>query len=232
LVGVGNVADRLPAPAKVLLVRLSGEFAAEMADAPDESAGEADGVLACLDIVDQQVPTARAKIGEETWDRLSENTRHNVCEALGLYHSYQSVPGDGRNYNSFVLGLANAILCEVDVQFSTTLRLKRSIFRDWTYSRLLGEKYQKSLGSLPYLFDILANGHDEAVRRHSAVVRRSGIRLDTLVRFKDDIELLARVRNRAAHGEKIGREDANLVFGTWFGHGALRKLFEAIHPPR
>ncbi|MCI0681813.1 MAG: hypothetical protein L0Y71_06890 [Gemmataceae bacterium] len=224
LAGLKNVVEGLlPAPARVTLVNLKREFAVEMASTPTEDSDEVIVVLKFLDVVDQQVPAARNSIGDGTWDRLSENTRHNVCEALGLYHAYQHVPGDRRNYGTAIVALSNAILSEVDLQLSLALLKRRS-----GYFRQMG--CQKSLGELWHLLDGLQREVDASARKDAQALRARGIQVNKIARVMPELWKLKGVRNPAAHAEKIDREKAALVFSAWFGKGLLREFFEAILP--
>lgn len=229
--GVALFKDYLPISAKVLVERLSREFAAEMQTPSEEVIQEAHTLSEGLLDVDAQEPQALHYLGKGVWEHLSSRTRGMILEAIGVYRSFQQKPGEGGEYGLVFIQLANVIVYEVDVQLSLVLRRRWSVFDDRDYHCILGEKYQRGLGSLPYLFSLLHYGKDKSISRDSTTLKAKGIRLDMLVRLRGDIEELARVRNQSAHaGERIDRERAAVLFGKWFEKRKLKELFEAIMP--
>lgn len=235
--GLANVAGNLPPPARLTLARLANEFATEM-EPVENSAAEASALIAGLADVAGQEEQARTHLGDRLWERLSDQTRCHVRQTLGVFHYFRLTPGDTVGYGIVFVELANAILSEVDVQFSTALRLRSSVFRDRDIRDALcppgvrNSPYSRSLGSVPYLFRLFDSpAHRPAIRRYAAALRADGIRIDTLVRLTPDIEDLVGARNPGAHaGDRIDREQAAVLYNRWFGEGVLRELFGAMHP--
>jgi hypothetical protein len=149
-----------------------------------------------------------------------------------VYHYFQLTPGDTVGYGIVFVELADAILSEVDVQFSTALRLGWSVFRDRHIQAALGPSYSRSLGSVPYLFRLFDGpSHHPAVRRYTAALRGAGVSTDALIHLTPDIEGLVGARNPGTHaGGRIDREQAAVLFNRWFGEGVLRDLFGAMNP--
>ena len=197
--GVANFNDRLPILAKVTLGRLAAEFADDMVPQSQELADEGRGLADGLCNVEQQEPRAIKYLGLAIWEQLSPRTQQLILQVLGVYEYFRKSPGDRREYGTMFAELANAIVYEVDVQFSTILRRRWSIFDDWDYQKLLDQKRLRSLGSLPHLFKRLGSESHVKVRRDSAALQKKGIRLETLLGLIPDIKRLA------AEGAQSGR---------------------------
>lgn len=216
--------ERLPTPVRALLESLAIEFADELAGIPADDLGEVRDLAEGLLDVDRQAVRAVEYLGERVWDRLAAHTRELVLQTIGVYRSFWESRGDRRDFGPVFVQLANAVVHEVEEQFSLALELEGRRYFEYA-------ERHKSPGALSYILRLLVHGSNPAARRDAHVLRRKGIRLDALVAFAPDLIGLGVIRNDGAHaGARTDRERAAIVFGDWFEKGQLRRLFETLFP--
>jgi len=215
----------LPTPARVILANLAIEFADELASVPEGDPNEVRALADGLLDIDRQEQHAIGYLSERVWERVSPRTRELILQTIGVYRSFRESSGDRRDYGLVFVPLANAIVHEVEEQFSVALRL-----RGMRYFRRM--RCDKSPGTLRHLLNDLVRAESPDARRDARLLRERGIRLDALAAFAPDLEGLAPVRNAGAHaGMRIDRDGAAVVFGDWFEKGRVRRLFETMLPP-